>query len=68
MYCKQDYAENFNVTDKSAISHKQYLKLFRLCIPSNAMKVAINIYLRHMTQTDILKSDLDLLMTSLKTD
>ena len=54
MYSKQDYSEHFLVTNTEEITHSQFKKLFCLALQYDSMKVAINIYLRHLKQTDII--------------
>ena len=65
MYAKNDYVENFlNIT--YPISHQQYIDLFCLCLRSDSFKIAMQIYLRHLSNTDISFSIMDILITSLK--
>jgi hypothetical protein len=67
MYTKQDYHEHFLTTDTKDIKHEQFKKLFQIAIQNDSMKVAFNIYLRLLTQQDIVQTDMDLFMNALKT-
>jgi hypothetical protein len=44
MYCKEDYDEQFMLTKKDEITHKQFVDLFITCLKNDSFKIAILIY------------------------
>lgn len=66
MYCKQDYQAHFLKTDKSEITHKQFVELFCICIKSDAYKIGTQIYLRELSSNDITTKIMDLFIYSIR--
>ena len=40
MYCQNDYVQHFLRLDTSAMSHEQFVALFKTCIRNDSVKIA----------------------------
>jgi hypothetical protein len=67
MYCKEDYDEQFIITRKHDITHKQFIDLFIICLRNDSFKIAIMIYLLYLNpQEDMDARMMDILMGTIK--
>lgn len=67
MYCKEDYDMQFIQTKKSDVTKKQFLNLFVICIKSDAVKIAMLIYLLYIDPiTDIDEKMMDVIIGSIR--
>jgi hypothetical protein len=66
MYAKNDYVNYFLRLNLEEISHKQFIELFEIAIKNDAFKVALNIYLRFMTNADMDSRIMEILINSLR--
>ena len=66
MYAKNDYNAYFLHANLDDITHKQFIDLFMISLSNDAMKCAMQIYLRYLTSFDISNAIMDILINSLK--
>jgi len=65
MYSKNDYVTNF-LNIKYPISHSYFVELFCICLRSDSFKIAMQIYLGHLNNSDITYRIMDILINSLR--
>lgn len=65
MYSKNDYVNHFLQLDFD-ISHKDYVELFHICLRNDSFKIAMQIYLRELTNTDITTKTMDILLSTVR--
>jgi len=66
MYAKNDYVNYFLRLDLEKVSHKQFVNLFEIAIKSDSFKVALQIYLRYLSNNDMDARMMDILIHTLK--
>lgn len=66
MYCKEDYDEQFLMTDKEEISHKQFINLFHICLRNDSFKIAILIYMNYISAADMDSKMMEVILQSIK--
>jgi hypothetical protein len=66
MYCKNDYVSHFLKINFEEISHKQFVELFCICLKSDSFKIAMQIYLRFLTNFDITPKIMEIIILSLR--
>lgn len=65
MYAKNDYVNHFiKILDATMITLPQFLELFCHALKNDAYKVAMQIYLRFLTASDIDEKIIDILIES----
>jgi len=65
MYSKNDYVNNF-LNIQYPISHQDYVDLFCICLRSDSFKIAMQIYLQHLSNSDITIKIMDILIGTIK--
>lgn len=65
MYSERDYSELFQEQDLSSFTNEQFKDLFKHCLKSDSMKLALVIYLKHLKNNDIDVSIMDYVIDSL---
>jgi hypothetical protein len=53
MYCKEDYDEQFLMTEKDEITRKQFVDLFSICLKNDSFKIATLLYCNYINQSDM---------------
>jgi hypothetical protein len=66
MYCKEDYEEQFLLTEKDEITHKQFVELFAICLRNDSFKIATLLYANYLTLSDIDTKIMDVLLNSIR--
>lgn len=66
MYAKMDYVDYFLVINLDSIKRSDFINLFIKAIENDAMKVAMNIYLRFLDYSDITRPIMDIIMSMLR--
>ena len=67
MYAKNDYDQHFlNAKLNEIKNHKEFVEIFEIALQNDAMKTAMQIYLRYLTPFDINGKIMDIIITSLK--
>lgn len=56
MYCREDYDEEFIRTSKGALSEKQFVDLFVICIKNDSFKIGMLIYLLYLDKDQVMDS------------
>jgi len=59
MYSKKDYLEQFLEVDLSGLQQQQFIELFLICWRYDAFKVALHLYLKCLSVSDISKPVID---------
>jgi hypothetical protein len=65
MYCRNDYLAHFMNINLEEISHKQIVKMFATCIRYDALKIAMNLYLRYLENSDMDSKMMDIVIQSM---
>ena len=67
MYCKEDYAEQFQKTKKDEITHTQFVKLFVGCLRNDSFRIATLLYTAYLTPSTDMDTDMmNILMATIK--
>jgi len=66
MYCKEDYEQQFIMTEKSEITHAQFVDLFLICLKNDSFKIAIIIYTLYLKISDMDHRMMDALLSAIR--
>jgi len=66
MYSEKDYLDYFLNADVDEMNHKQLIELFMTCIQADSFKIALQIYLRYLSQSDMKVPVMNKIINSLR--